>query len=426
MESKGVRKIDIFNILNYVFKKWFIVLIVGVLFAGTIGGMRYMDYKVWKSNESFAQANSVTPIYGSFVVYINNFDDSDNYYNRIEDVQAIIRSYSNLTKLIESNKLDINYTTMNNCISIVSSGINQIEVSIDGSLIGLNQETVVKLADSFSDIVMQEFDSMFGKDSLIMVDEAHAQAYVLTKSIEAPDVKPVTKMSVIKYGILGGVIGVIAGCFMVIFYVLLSTVLRSRNEVVQCFAMNLIGDNDKLGSDKEGFARIKSRIVGYKTLAFASVSNEDYRSVTIDKIAESMASNGKTVCVVRINDVHDVEANPLYQYETGKIKLNDMIHDSYRKEVKLVEWSYASTVDIDLFTNSKFIEAVKEMSNMFDHVLVDCPSVRESFAAYNVAKVCDTMVVVATAGHIKEAEVVKMRNDIKANNINSAGLIYIA
>lgn len=431
MESKSVKKVDIFNILNYVIRKWFIVLLAGILLAGIVGGARFFEYKVQKKNELYQNAHKMEPIYGSFVVYVNNFDNSENFYNRIEDVTAIAKGYSVLTEVIEKNNLLVDYPTMMNCVTVVTVGINQLEISVEGSLIGLNQDQVVQVAEDLCDILMDKYESSFGEKSVTLIDKPHAKAYVLTQSMTVDENDPenknkkITKMNVIKRGLLGGVVGVVLGAVGVVFYVLLSTILRTKNEVVECFGMSLLGSVDKAGQDKEEYKRVVKRIKDRQVYSVVSITDKEYRNETVDYLAGQMAVNGLKAAIIRIREDRDEERNPLYQYFTGKTEIKDMICDTQKDSVKLIEWSEAAPEEIDLFTSAKFKEAVDEVSKSFDYVLIDCPAAKSSAAILNIAPAGDGVIALASRGVVSEEDVYKLKYNFRENNIECLGLLYV-
>ena len=427
MESKSVKRVDILNILSFVWKKWFVVMLAGVLFAGIMGGSEFFQYKVQQKNELYANAHKTDPVYGSFVIYINNFDESDNYYNRIEDVTSIIRGYTALTSLMEKNKLQVDYSSMANCVTAVTVGINQLEISVEGSLIGMNQETVVGLTEDLCEIVFEIFEEKFGKDSIVLIDKPHAKAYVLEKSItleEGKD-KRITKKDVIKQGILGGIIGVVLGAVAVVFYVLISTVLRTKNEVLQCYGLPLLGSVDKDGKDKEEYKRIIKRMKEAEILSVVSATDYEYRKQTVEELAGNLAVNGKSAVVIQIVDGQVVEENDLYQYILGRKQVKDMIQNAEKDSVKKIVWSQAAPEDMDLFTNDALPKALSELKEQFDYVLVDCPAITTSAAGLNLSTVCDTVIVVASCGHVHEAEVDKLKYNFRENHIECLGVIYV-
>lgn len=431
MESKSVKKVDIFNILNYVIRKWLIVLLAGILLAGIVGGAGYFEYKVQKKNELYYNAHKMEPIYGSFVVYVNNFDNSENFYNRIEDVTAIAKGYSVLSEVIEKNNLSVDYTTMVNCITAVTVGINQLEISMEGSLIGLNQEQVVQVTEDLCEVVMEKYESSFGENSVTLIDKPHAKAYALTQSMTVDENDPenknkkITKKDVVKKGIIGGIIGVVLGVVGVVFYVLLSTILRTKNEVVECFGMSLLGSVDKAGLDKEEYKRVVKRIKDRQVFCVVSVTDKEYRNETVDCLAGQMAVNGSKAAIIRISADKDAEKNPLWQYFSGKTGIKDMICDTQGESVKLIEWSEASSGDVDLFTNVKFMEAVEELRKLFDYVLIDCPAAKTSAAVLNIAPACDGVIALAGRGVVSEEDVYKFKYNFKENNIECLGLLYV-
>lgn len=426
MESKSVKKADMINILKFILKKWLIVILVGVLGAGTIGGYEYFQYKVQKKNELFANANRIDPVYGSFVVYVSKFDDSDNYYNRIEDVTAIAKGYTALNEIIDKNKLPVDYTKMINCVTAVTVGINQIEISVEGSLIGLDQTKTLEVTRNLCDTLMKTYEDKFGKGSVVLIDEPHERAYVLEKSMTVDDdkAKIITKKSVVKKGIIGGMAGCVAGVIILIFYVLNSTLLRTFDEVVSCFGMRLLGTPDRERLDKEEYRRTAG-LMRKAVTAFVSFTDAEGRSSVVEKLADTVAVNGNTSVIVKISGQVEKQTNPLLAYETGNMGIDKMIQQTQTKGVSLVEWTEASAEGVDLFTNEKLSEALKELSDRFDYVFVDCPAFNISASGLYLCMAATQVVVMAGKDAVREQDVARLKQSFANNNIESLGLIYI-
>lgn len=429
MENKSVRKIDIINIIRYVFKKWLVVAITAVLFAGAFGGYEYFKYKVQQANELYANAHRIEPIYGSFVIYINNFDNNDSFINRIEDVTSIIKGYSALNTLIEENNLTAaNINIMTNCITAVSVGVNQLEISVEGSLIGLNQEQVVDLTKQLCDYTVDTFTKNFGRNSIIVMDEPHAGAYALETSIkvDGDKIKKITKKQVVKVGILGGAAGVAAGVVLVVFYVLISTLLRSKTEVLECYGFPLLGEVDKEGRNKEEFKRAAGLLKNLQILLAVSLTDKEYRHEVVDNLAGVLAVNGRKTLIVRIKeDNSGSENNGLYQYIAGKKSMKELLKETGRADMKSMEWTTASTEDIELFTHDKLAVLIDEVKKEFDVVLVDAPALISSMAGLSLSSLSDGIVVVASRNAVKEADVNKMKYSFELNKIACTGMIYV-
>lgn len=427
MENKSVRRIDLFNLLQYVVKKWMIVVLVAVLSAGLTGGYFFFMYKVQQKNLEFYNANKVDLVYGSFVVYVTNFDDSDYFANRIDDVTSMIKGYTCLNGLAEAEGINANYYQMINSVSVISTGINGLEISLEGSLIGLDQERVLKATETLKKIVMEEFEKNFGKGTLVLVDDVHPNAYVLEKAAGSDEnqEKKITKKSVIKNGILGGIIGGVLGVVAVIFYTLISTVLRGRTDVLECYGINVLGELSVKKDNQEEYKRIARRISSYARIAVTSISDEKQREAVATNLAGKLAVNGKKALVIKIAQESDsVEKNPLYQYITGKISAKDLVEEC-DKAVSVARWSQASTEGIDLFTHEGFKHALEELSGAYDYVMIDCPSAKTCAAAVCVAALCDLTVVVAGDGKDKEYDVVKYKHELAENQITELGLVYV-
>ena len=427
MENKSVRKVDMMNIIRYVFRKWLVVVITAILFAGALGGYEFFKYKVQQANELYANAHRIDPIYGSFVIYINNFDESDNFYNRIEDVTSIIRGYSALNYLIEENNLSANMEGMTNCVTAVTVGINQLEISVEGSLIGLNQEQVVDVTRQLRDYTVATFTKNFGRDSILVLDEPHAGAYALEKSTKMDDekIQKITKKKVVKYGIIGGAAGVAAGIIFVVFYALITTKLRFKTEVIECYGYSLLGDVDKQGRNKEEYKGAAGVLKNLKLILCLSLSDKENRHETVENLAGVMAVNGKRALVIRIENGTDYENNALYQYITAKKSVDDLIEGAQSTSVKLMNLTTASPEDIDLFTHEKLAILLAEVKNAFDFVLIDAPALKTGVAGLNLALFSDGVVIVAGRDAVKESDVNKMKYSFALNNIECTGMLYV-
>lgn len=427
MENKSVRKIDMINIIRFVFQKWLVVAITAVLFAGALGGYEFFRYKVQQANELYANAHRINPIYGSFVIYINNFDESDNFYNRIEDVTSIIKGYSALNYLIEENNLSANMNSMTNCVTAVTVGINQLEISVEGSLIGLNQEQVVEVARQLRDYTVATFTKNFGRDSILVLDEPHAGAYALETSTKMDDdkVQKITKKKVIKYGIYGGAAGVAAGIIFVVFYVLISTKLRFKSEVLECYGYTLLGEVDKQGKNKEEYKRAAGLLKNLQLILCLSLSDKENRHEAVENLAGVLAVNGKKALVIRIGESSDVENNALYQYINAKTTMDGMVEDSGRASVKMMNLTTASPEDIDLFTHEKLTVLLEEVKSAFDFVLIDAPALKNGISGLNLALCSDGVVVIAGRDAVKESDVNKMKYSFEINKIVCTGMLYV-
>lgn len=428
MENKSVRKIDVFNIIQYVLKKWFVVAIIAVLFAGAIGGKEYFNYKVQKLNELYANANKMNLNYGSFMLYITRYDDSDNYYNRIEDVTAIVRSYKGMEYLKSKYAPEVDYPVIANSIAAVPVGINLLEVSLEGNVMGIPQDKIVDVTKDYCNFVTKIMYENLGEGCVTVVDEARAGAYEYNKALkgEEGDIKLITKKGVIKKGILGGIIGGIVGVLCVVFYVLLSTLLRTRDELVECFGLSLLGSVDKTGADKEEYKRVINKLADKKTIGLVSITDKENRNVMSENLVKLMAVNDKTAVYVKIDrDTNNAQDNVLYQYVTGKKNIKDILADSDHKGLKVMNCSLASDEATDLATHVKFAALVEELKGAFDYVVIDCPAAKTSAACLSIAKECDAFVAVAGANAVKEADVYKFMHNLKENEIECLGLIYV-
>lgn len=429
MESRSVKKVDVFNIIQYVFKKWFVVAIIAVMFAGAIGGKEYFDYKVQKLSELYANANKVNLNYGSFTLYIKNFDGTESYYNRIEDVTAIAKSYRGMEFLKNKYQLAADYNVIANSMTTVPVGMNLLEVSIEGNLMGIPEDKIVEATKAYCKFVMDMMYENLGEDSVSLVDEPRAGAYELSKAlkVEEGDVKLITKKGVVKKGILGGIIGCVIGAVCVVFYVLLSTLLRTKDEVVECFGVSLLGAVDKDGKDKEEYKRVANRLAGIKSIGLVSITDKEHRNEMVEQLAKVMAVNEKTVACVQISsDVDNANDNALYQYVVGKKAFKDLLVDTEHKGLKKVLCSQATDETIDLFTNKKFAELMEQLKEEFDYVIVDCPAAKTSAASLSIGQMCDATIAVAASNAVKEADVYKLSHNFAENNIECIGLIYVS
>lgn len=427
MENRNVRRIDVFNLLQYVIKKWLVIGIIAVLAAGVVGGYNYFLYKVEQKNMEFYNANKVELVYSAFGVYVTNFDESDYFANRIDDVTSMIKGYTCLNRLIEEAKIEANYYQMVNSVAVISSGINGLEISLEGSLIGLDQEQVTAATKIFKNIVMDEFDKNFGKGTLVLVDDVHPNAYVLEKAVlsDGEKEKKITKKSVVKNGVIGGIVGGVLGIVAVVFYTLVSTVLRGHLDVLECYGYPLFGELTKNADNQEEYKRIAKRVSNAKTIAVSSVLEVEGRSEVSNNLAEKLAINGKKALLVTISkEAIEAEQNVLYKYILGTASAKELVGE-ISDGVSKALWSPVNVDSVDVFEHAQFKTALEELSKEYDYVIMDCPAARDSSILLSVAALSPLSLVVAKDGVVKESQVVKFKNELEENQITNLGLIYV-
>lgn len=440
MESNTVKRMDVKNIMVSMMRRFWIIALIAVVCAVGLFGYEYYQYKVQQSNQAFVNATVKPTIYASYSFYIWNFDDNESYYNRIDDVKAVIKSYTNIQEVIEKSGVEATYEMMLNCIAMVSQGVNGIEVSVEGSIPGWSQEQVLDIVTVLEEVSTRNIKEHFGANAIEVIEEPHEGAYTLHYALtDDEEKKPITKKDVIKYGFYGGFAGGCFGVFAVLFYLLLSAKLRTADEAHTVLGAKVIAELRRTRKDqgqagdksaqiqafnkeeyKKAVRQLQTGVVG----VFSVIETES-RGEVAKNLAKTLAVNGKSALLITIKKDSDVAANPLNEFLDSKKTRQELVSDSDNEKIKVANWTTASSEDVDLFKNGKISQLIFGYENEYDYVVIDAPAFKESACALDLAATAKNTVLVVDEGTVWENDAIDVRVRLSENYIETTGIIYI-
>ena len=232
LNSNNDDTIDLLKLARVLLAKWWLILIVGVLFAGgTYAGTGFL----------------IKPTYRSyFTAYINNKTevgtsnlstaDISASRNLVSTYQSIIESRSNIEHAIEENGLNLQYDSVKTAIEV--SQVNNTEI-ISVSVITTDPHTSLALAKALQDSSADYVESIVEGSSMRVVEQVR-----FADKPYGPDY--------IRYGILGGLAGVVLVCAILILRDLLDTRIRSKEDLENRFDVIVIGTIHDLNQPKKG------------------------------------------------------------------------------------------------------------------------------------------------------------------------------
>jgi hypothetical protein len=146
--------------------------------------------------------------------------------------------------------------------------------------------------------------------------------------------------------------------------------------------------------------------------AFSSISPGEGVTYVIEKIAlELSRHSGETVMAAT--------AASLYGLEPAHFEGVDPEAAGYARVWRLARTYQEPRLD----AGSLHPESLQLLRKRFDYVLVDCPALRESAAAFSVAAIAEGIVLVVAAGEANRDQIEQAQSALKSSSCNLLGLV---
>ena len=236
-KSRSEVEIDIIPILKALWSKLWLLILVGVIFAGLAFG---------------ATKLLVKPTYRcGFTAYVNNqhaqlskdsltSSDLNAAKQLVETYVRIVRSNRILTAAAESISLDRPYSKLQNRVTADVQGETEI---IDVHVENQDPQLAYDLANAIATVAPQHMSDIVEGSSMKIID----YPVYNTKRY---------KPSYIKYSLLGFLFGVLLIAVFVIIRFVKDDTVRSESDVEQRFGLPILGvlpDNSSSGRSKDGY-----------------------------------------------------------------------------------------------------------------------------------------------------------------------------
>lgn len=429
MNNAHIRKIDIldlilFNLRHY--KGIILAIVVGILLSG---GYRLNEFRIALNNEEYVNnAEKIEQIRVSCVLYIDGKEYSNTAAERVTDMGALIKSRDLVETAMKNAGVNIEYEKVYQWIYSTVVGNNMIEVAVDLTAVsGSTIEQAELMLSGMVDELVKLISNFEEPTFVTVVEDVHKGAYHLEQKLSTDEGEQgVDKISeligVAKYCVLGAAAGfAVAVLYLCVFY-LLSTVLRTEEDV--CYGLGNVIIGKMFGKDKESMRKAKTAIVHGQdrmTVNLISMTDKEDRSAAVDGLAAALAVNDKKAVVINAAKTKEISAKKgIGEYIAGKCRLEDIISkgEQYDRIERL-----DGQENMDIFAHNAFAKLMELLKEKYDYVVVDSPAYKTCADGILISEVCDKTVVIAGRNCVKEEDAMDLKKNLAANNVDYAGII---
>lgn len=165
-----------------------------------------------------------------------------------------------------------------------------------------------------------------------------------------------------------------------------------------------------------------------KVFTFTSVMGKEGKSLVAFQTACTVAATGKRCVYVNANlrAVQDVygengASETLVSYLQGETKLP--IQETDKANLYMIEAGAPCGQAIELLSNEKYKEFIKNLRDEYDYVIIDTPAVGEVADAMLSATLSDGVVLVMERGMIPYEQAQKVKNQLEMNGCKLLGVV---
>lgn len=166
------------------------------------------------------------------------------------------------------------------------------------------------------------------------------------------------------------------------------------------------------------------------TIVISSPLPQEGKSEIIAHLALNIANSGQTVSIVDAN-LRQPAQHEIWQFE-NKEGLSDLLLSDELPDLFLHRVS--NNLDVlpsgkiydrpeDLLSSRKIELLLKDLSQKYDYVLIDSPSILNNADALNLGKISDGIILVARMGILNNSQAIECSNLLKMTEQNVIGMI---
>lgn len=422
MDDIYVRKIDILDLIMYHFKHYKSIILIILVGALLSGGFRFNQFWQAASNEKYVSQIEMTERKNaSCMIYINGKNYNNSAMERIVNFGTILKSRDVVDAAMEAAGIHAPYQTVCGMISYSSVTNDMIEIRADLTLLenSTNEQAVI-LLKTLLEGTMKITNEFEASEYVTIIEQVHEGIYHEEEKTALDKKEEI--IGIIKYCILGAVIGGAVSILLLCSLYLTSTALRTEEELCYAYGSKIIGR--MTDEDKESIRKIKMAFIRESkpaALNVVSQTEEERRENVADTMAVMLAECRKKVILVKLVKTRNTSAKKgIYEYVSKKCALTDIITKGEKYD--MIERLDAEEKE-DFLAQAVFGELVDELKKMYDYVIFDSPACRTSADGVIVSAGCDKTILVAGRNCVREKDAVELRKQFLINNIDCSGII---
>jgi capsular exopolysaccharide synthesis family protein len=429
----------IFNYVNYVIKKWWIVVICALLCAAIGFSYAYLSY---------------VPKYSSNIKFVTN--------NRAEGTEALGQSSSDLSAGgTLANNYRVLLTTTRGLLQKVADEVGGMTYTQVASCIKANVIAETSIVDFTITTDNADKSYAIARAFVHNYDDFAQRAFpsttlkIFDEPYKAEKANP--DNSKVLYTLAGFVIGAFAAIAVCCLIVAAKDTVKSSDDITKKLDMKLIGSVGKVNkknsksailiSDKNtGFSFVETfKLIRTKVESFAAKENaktfvitstlEDEGKTTIScNLALSLAKNGKSVLLIdgdlrkpAVSGTLNIPANGetgLYGIIRGDKSAADSVRYSDKYNLFLMLNGENIPDAAEVLSDEKLGKIIKELEKEFDYIIIDSAPAGVIADTAILASEADAIILVVREDSASIRRIRRTIEDLGISNTEIAGCVY--
>lgn len=367
----------------------------------------------------------IKPEYKSFTTLIikgyqkqENSENDQRYLNKklMNTYSEIIKSRSVMTEVSKNLNLDLSFREMIKKVNVeIISDTDILKIEVTGS----EAESVAMIANEIANVSMKQAKNMINIENIEIVDKAQTPNTPSNLS---------TKPNII----VGGVLGLVIGIFLVFLLEYFDTTIKTPKSIERYLGLISIGilpkteENFLISKKPNSFEAESYRILntniqsiegnrGIKTILITSPNSDEERDIVSVNMGLAMARIEKRVLLIDANirkpNIHDIlnisNKKGLSNILSGDIKYEETINTlELEKNLHVITSGSTALNPSELLSTSKMKNLIQELSSKYDSIILNAPSLGVISDSVILSTIVDGTILVCEA---EKSEVEDMR-----------------
>lgn len=434
-------EIEIKRLIKPLVKKWWIIILSASILAVTV--YQYTN-------------NYITPVYSTYTtMYIQNTTDYQGYISS-GDILSSRKLLSTYVVLLESisfmekvaEKVDLGYSSYEIRSMVSASSVNDTEV-LRVQVRNVNPFHAQNIANAIGEVAPTEIMRVFNAGNVAVIDEA-----ILPNFPAYPNTSQNT--------LLGGLIGLIIACGIILLKEMLDTRIRTERDLRQIISIPVIGivpnaiykrtkkkvkkrgfkermsngilTKDSLPIVSEAYRNVRTNLMfllsnkQYKRVLVTSASPAEGKTTTCTNLAITFARANKKVLIIDgdmrnpgIHKLFEIPSNPGLSDILGGFSDYDCIKKSYIENLFILPAGTLPPNPAELLVSTAFDDLIKHLSEKYDYIFMDTPPANLFADTVSISDKLDGVILVAKYAQSRRESLVHMVGLFEKVNANLLG-----
>lgn len=166
---------------------------------------------------------------------------------------------------------------------------------------------------------------------------------------------------------------------------------------------------------------VSSRYPDTHRILVTSIAGKEGKSFVSLQLAKVMAEKGKKVLYINGDLRKNIsEQMGLAEYLGDEIALDKTIYETEHKRLQVIP---SGRKNVTTINENKVKELLKKLSETYDYIVIDSPSVGEVADAISIGTYCDGILLVVEPEIVEQKTMVRIKDELENNGCKILGVV---